>query len=119
MKAAILLGVIVLIAGVWWWYRVSSLASPPGVTATVDVPGDYSICTVGLDESRQAVPCSNVGSYMRDAMKLSSDTGVLIRPGSHYSGDSIHSMTEQVHAAGYLIVPYTGGIAPEVSRGDR
>ena len=51
---------------------------------------------------------------MRDTLKLRLDAGVLIRPRGNADG---HAMTEQVYAAGYLIVPYMGGI--EMAHGDR
>jgi hypothetical protein len=119
MKAAVLLGVVALLIGALWWYRVTSSGAPPGVVAIVEVPKDYATCGVGAGGSLHDVPCSDVGGYLRHTLKLGSDVGVLIRPLGNSSTESSHAMTEQVHAAGYLIVPYMGGIGPEVVRGDR
>jgi len=121
MKAAVLLGVLALIAAGFWWYRVTSSAAPSsGTVAIVDVPGDYSTCTVGVTGSYKNVPCPDVGSYLRNTLKLGSDAGVLVRPRGSSSPEVSHAMTEEVHAAGYLIVPYMGdGIGPEMVHGDR
>jgi hypothetical protein len=110
MKAAVLLSVVALvalIASALWWYLGAGGPAPSGIVAIVDVPGDYSTCSVGLNGSLHDVPCRDVGGYLRDTLKLRLDAGILIRPRGNADG---HAMTEQVHAAGYLIVPYMGGI---------
>ena len=113
----VLLGVVALVAlmaSALWWYLEAARPAPSGIVAIVDVPGDYSTCSVGLNGSLHDVPCRDVGGYLRDTLKLRLDAGVLIRPRGNADG---HAMTEQVYAAGYLIVPYMGGI--EMAHGDR
>jgi hypothetical protein len=118
VKTAVRVGVVALIFVAICWYRVSGRATP-SIVATVDVPRDYSNCSVSFGGSPRDVPCRDVGSYLRGTLKLGSDVGVLIRPTCNSSGESVHLMTEQVHAAGYLIDPDMGGICPDVVRGDR
>jgi len=122
MKAALVLGVVLLVGGASWWYWRSNGAPPAGIAAIVDFPEDYSTCTVSLEGSTNGhdISCQVVGSYLRDSLKLTPGAGVLIRPRGKSSQESWHAMTEQVHAAGFLIVPYMGrGITAEAPRGDR
>jgi len=87
----------------------------------VDFPEDYSTCTVIIDGSTNGhdISCQVVGSYLRDSLKPTLGAGVLIRPRGKSSQESWHAMTEQVHAARFLVVPYMGrGMTAETRRGD-
>lgn len=121
MKAPLVsLGVVLVGAGACWWLWIKH-APPETLAATVDVSRDYSTCTVILpgSDTGHDVSCSNVGAYLRDVAKLNPGAGILVRPRDKHGHDASEAMTHQIHAAGFLLDPYAGGMSPEVSRGDR
>lgn len=120
-RVATVLVLLLGVTAVYWWRWTPKSNAPDGIAAVIDLPENDSICTVSLGGSttRREVACQNVVTYLRNSLRLEPGAGIVIRHRGKY-GPASSAVTNQMHSAGFLIVPDMGpGIGPDVPRGDR